>query len=86
MSNIDRGLPKFSITRIRRGYERTQVDDLIRRIHATLAGADGPGVPVTAADVRMAEFHTTLFRTGYDEEEVDDALEGFAEQLDRRQG
>jgi DivIVA domain-containing protein len=74
--------PRFSLTRLRPGYVREDVDALIERIEATLGFYGAPAAPpVTAEDVRKARFRTTRLKTGYDEEEVDSALDAYVEQL-----
>lgn len=67
------------------GYRTPEVDALIERIEATLAGTAGPGQAVTAADVRAARFGTTR-RGGYDPSMVDQALEVYAGQLELKHG
>lgn len=64
------------------GYLVSEVDALVDRIEATLAGRIvWSNDAVTAEEVRRAKFRTT-WREGYDEEAVDDALDCYAQQLD----
>jgi DivIVA domain-containing protein len=63
------------------GYLSSEVDALVDRIEATLAGRIvWSGDAVTAEEVRQAKFRTT-WREGYDEEMVDEALDSYAHQL-----
>lgn len=67
------------------GYRASEVDALIERIEATLAGTTGPEQAVTAAEVRTARFGT-IRRGGYDPSMVDQALEAYAGQLELKHG
>lgn len=67
------------------GYSAPEVDALIERIEATLAGTAGPDRAVTAADARAARFGTTR-RGGYDPSMVDQTLAAYAQQLEPGQG
>ncbi len=65
--------PRFTPGRLREGYEIDEVDELVNRIMATLAGtADRP---VTPKQLRQVEFTPVRFREGYDVAEVDAFLE-----------
>ena len=75
---------RFSVTRLRPGYVIAEVDELIGRIEATLAGTAGPGQAVTVDEVRGARLTTTRLRQGYDEEAVDNALDVYARRLSKR--
>jgi len=67
----------------RRGYHEDQVDDLLDRVQATLAGED----TLTAHDVREVEFDPAPFiRRGYHEDQVDEFLDLVVEELARREG
>ncbi|NUR83146.1 MAG: DivIVA domain-containing protein [Nonomuraea sp.] len=65
---------------MRSGYDPAQVDALIQRIEATLGRGDRTLDPVTADEVRMAEFRVR--RGGYQETPVDFALEAFVVALE----
>jgi DivIVA domain-containing protein len=76
---------RFPRTYLRPGYTPADVDALIKRIKATLAGTAPPGQAVTADEVRRVQFGTTrFFRHGYDEESVDNALDAYIERLPKR--
>jgi DivIVA domain-containing protein len=75
---------RFRLTRLRPGYVIADVDELIDRIEATLAGTAGPGRAITAKEVRAAQFGTTRLQRGYDEESVDNALDAYIERLSGR--
>ena len=64
---------KFSVTRLRPGYEQKDVDDFLDQVQATFLGQRIP--PLTAHDVRNVQFNTSRTRPGYDEEEVDAFLD-----------
>jgi DivIVA domain-containing protein len=73
------------VTRIRPGYEMAEVDELIDRIEATLAGTASADQAVTVQQVRNVKFNTTrLWRHGYDEESVDNALDAYIKRLSKR--
>jgi DivIVA domain-containing protein len=76
---------RFSVTRLRPGYSKAEVDAFIERIEGTLGRAAPPVQPVTSADVRNVRFITTRLRSGYDEKEVDVALERYAAELAERE-
>ena len=67
----------FTTTAFRTGYAIDEVDDLLTRIAATLAGYEQGGAdgPVTAEHVTGHRFTSTRFRSGYDQDEVDDFLD-----------
>ncbi len=75
---------RFTITRLRPGYAKAEVDKFVARIEATLAGWTPQGGPVTAEEVRGVLFATTRLRPGYDQREVDQALDGYAADLAAR--
>jgi DivIVA domain-containing protein len=57
---------------VMRGYARRQVDDLFARIDGTLGRGPAPDVPVTAAELRAAQFSVSM--RGYAPREVNEAL------------
>jgi DivIVA domain-containing protein len=73
-------MPSFPV--VMRGYSRRQVAELFARIDATLGRGSLPAEPVTAADVRAAEFERS-FR-GYDPRAVDEAMEEALQELELR--
>jgi DivIVA domain-containing protein len=75
---------RFRRTYLRPGYTPSDVDALIKRIKATLAGTAAPGQAVTANEVRRAQFGTTRLGHGYDQETVDNALDAYIERLSER--
>lgn len=67
----------------RRGYARTEVDQLLRRVSDTLAGRDD----LTAAEVHHVAFSRPLTGgRGYDERDVDTFLDHVEDELLRRSG
>jgi len=78
---------RFERPLLRPRYNESEVDELIDRIEATLAGTAEPGRAVTAQQVRGAQFSTVRHpfrRGGYDQESVDNALDAYVERLSRR--
>jgi DivIVA domain-containing protein len=69
---------------VMRGYSRRQVDELFARIDGTLGRGSLPAEPVTAADVRAAQFDKS-FR-GYDPRAVDEAVKEAVQELEQRSG
>src|SRR5215470_10004809 len=67
------GTRRFSVSRLRPGYEPEQVDAFLEVIRDTFLGVSEP--PLTADEVRTKQFSTTQLRPGYDEPEVDDFLD-----------
>lgn len=65
----------------RPGYRRSEVDELIARIRATLDQDQPPARPITAAEVRQTTFGITRWN-GYDDCAVDEALDRYAKDLD----
>lgn len=65
----------FTTTRVRAGYDTTEVDRFLERVQAALTGV---GPALRADDIRDVEFSTTMLRAGYDEEEVDALLDELA--------
>jgi DivIVA domain-containing protein len=61
---------------MRPGYDPEQVDALIRRIEGTLGRGALEGAPITADEIRRAQFKVK--RGGYHEMAVDFALEAFS--------
>lgn len=61
---------RFGVTR-GPGYDEEDVDTFLERIVATLAR----GGPLTAAEVRGAQFRITRIRPGYVQQDVDNLLE-----------
>lgn len=64
---------KFSITRLRPGYDQEQVDAFVEAIRDTFLGVREP--PLKSDEIRNKQFSTTRLRPGYDEEEVDAFLD-----------
>jgi DivIVA domain-containing protein len=78
---------RFTVTRRGTpGYVKSEVDEFVARIEATLGGWTPADGPVKADDVRNVRFATAWLRPGYDEQEVDQALARYAEQLAAREG
>ena len=75
---------RFRRTLLRPGYDPADVDPLIKRIKATLAGTAAADQEVTADEVRRVQFSTIRLGHGYDEESVDLALDDYIEQLTKR--
>jgi len=67
------------------GYDEEEVDELIERIEATLAGTAAPRQAVTAREVEATQFSMVrrLGRRRYDMESVDIALDAYVERLAR---
>src|SRR5258708_39101444 len=76
---------RFTITRLRPGYTKAEVDEFIAQIEGTLGRAMPPDRPVTVDEVRNVRFSTTRLRPGYDEREVDAAPERYQPELAARQ-
>ena len=76
---------RFSTTRLRAGYEITEVNEFVARIEGTLGRSMPPDRPVTVGDIEKARFTATRFRVGYDEKEVNAALRKYLEELADRQ-
>ncbi|GAB3439651.1 hypothetical protein GCM10027570_04220 [Streptomonospora sediminis] len=75
---------RFNTVRLRPGYNEDDVDALLDRVEATLAGLQGgprTGAPLTAAEVEGSKFRTTRLSSGYDEDEVDAFLDVVAAEL-----
>jgi DivIVA domain-containing protein len=72
---------RFSTTRLRHGYQISEVNELVTRIEGTLGRGMPPDRPVTADEINRAQFTTTRFRMGYDEKEVNAALSKYLEEL-----
>ncbi|MUL40349.1 DivIVA domain-containing protein [Streptomonospora sp. PA3] len=75
---------QFNTVRLRPGYNEEDVDTLLDRVEATIAGLQGgprSGRPITAEEVEGAKFRTTRLSPGYDEEEVDNFLDVIAADL-----
>jgi DivIVA domain-containing protein len=64
---------EFSTTRLRRGYDREEVDAFADAIRDTFLGVREPSL--TPAEVRTKWFSATRLVPGYDEEEVDAFLD-----------
>jgi DivIVA domain-containing protein len=71
-----------TFTIVLRGYNRTQVDELIARIDGTLGRGPATARPVTAADIRAAQFVRVM--RGYAPDEVDQALAAAERELRQR--
>jgi DivIVA domain-containing protein len=67
---------------VMRGYSRNEVDDLFARIDATLARGPVSGDPVTAAELRAAQFRMSM--RGYESRPVDEALNAALQELEWR--
>ncbi len=74
--------PRFTLVRLREGYERAQVEEFLDQVEAALQ-FDPP--LMRAAEVEAKLFRTVRLRQGYDLAEVDDHLDHLAEQLRARQ-
>ncbi|MFC6001786.1 DivIVA domain-containing protein, partial [Streptomonospora nanhaiensis] len=78
---------QFRTVRLRPGYNEDDVDTLLDRVEATLAGLQGgppADRPVTAEEVENARFRTTRLSPGYDEDEVDEFLDVVVAELRAR--
>jgi DivIVA domain-containing protein len=75
---------RFTVTRVRPGYTKAEVDEFVARIEGTLGRALPPDRPVTADEVRKVRFSTTRLRPGYDQAEVDAALDRYQAELAAR--
>ena len=53
---------RFTITRLRPGYTKAEVDEFIAQIEGTLGRAMPPDRPVTVDEVRNVRFSTTRLR------------------------
>src|SRR5260221_2025629 len=53
---------RFTITRLRPGYTKAEVDEFVARIEGTLGRAMPPDRPVTVDEVRNVRFTTTRLR------------------------
>jgi DivIVA domain-containing protein len=76
---------RFTVTRWRKGYERSEVMALLAFAATALdqlAAGRSPHPPLDGEQVRTATFGSTVLREGYDEREVDDFLEALASTLD----
>jgi|HubBroStandDraft_6_1064221.scaffolds.fasta_scaffold578195_2 DivIVA domain-containing protein len=67
---------------VMRGYARRQVDDLFVRIDGTLGRGPAPDIPVTAAELRAAQFSVSM--RGYAPREVNEALKTARQELEHR--
>jgi DivIVA domain-containing protein len=67
------GSRNLSVTRLRPGYDKEEVDAFLEAIHDSFLGAREP--LLTPDEVRNKQFSTTRLRPGYDEEEVDSFLD-----------
>jgi DivIVA domain-containing protein len=75
---------RFSTTRLRPGYEISEVNEFVARIEGTLGRGMPPDHPVTPDEIEGARFTATRFRVGYDEKEVNAALRKYLEELAHR--
>ena len=76
---------RFTVTRWRKGYERSEVIALLAFAATALdqlAAGRSPSPPLDGEQVRTTTFGSTVLREGYDEREVDDFLEALASTLD----
>jgi DivIVA domain-containing protein len=62
------GSTRFSVTRLRPGYNREQVDAFVEAIRDTFLGVRAA---LTSDEVRTKQFSNTQLRPGYNVEEVD---------------
>ncbi|WP_206664093.1 hypothetical protein [Thermomonospora catenispora] len=75
-------MPEFSV--VLRGYDRHQVDEMVARIEAALAGAPLQGPPVTAEQLADPPFDVVV--RGYDRFEVDEAMRRYRRKLAALEG
>ena len=76
---------RFTVTRWRKGYERSEVIALLAFAATALdqlAAGQAPSPPLDGEQIRAATFGSTVLRQGYDEREVDDFFEALASTLD----
>jgi DivIVA domain-containing protein len=76
---------RFTVTRRRKGYERSEVMALLAFAATALdqlAAGRSPSPPLDGGQIRTATFGSTLLREGYDQGQVDDFLEALASTLD----
>jgi DivIVA domain-containing protein len=68
---------EFSTVRVAAGYEMVEVDDLLDRLAACLAGYEqgGTGPYLTADELTAVQFTQTRLREGYRPDEVDELLD-----------
>jgi DivIVA domain-containing protein len=69
-----REAPRFSMVRIREGYDPLEVDEFVDRLIATVNG-EPVERPVTPRDVRRVQFSPVRLHQGYDIVEVDQFLD-----------
>ncbi len=70
---------RFPRIRYHRGYDRSDVDFLLRTVAHRLES--GRGGPELTREVARSEFHATTVRSGYDERSVDDYLDELTDSL-----
>ena len=73
--------PAFSTTKLTEGYDAGEVDDLVDRVFAALAGTTPA---MSADDVRNVRFTPVRLRGGYTMSDVDDWLDLAAAELAAR--
>jgi DivIVA domain-containing protein len=76
---------RFTVTRWRKGYERSEVMALLAFAATALdqlAAGRSPSPPLDGGQIRTTTFGSTLLREGYDQGQVDDFLEALASTLD----
>jgi DivIVA domain-containing protein len=85
LTAMDVRAKRFTVTRWRKGYERSEVMALLAFAATALdqlAAGQSPRPPLDGEQVRTATFSSTVLREGYDEREVDEFLEALASTLD----
>ncbi|WP_119731070.1 hypothetical protein [Thermomonospora amylolytica] len=75
-------MPEFTV--VLRGYDRHQVEEMVARIEATLAGAPLQGAPISARHLGWTSFDVVL--RGYDRFEVDGAMRRYRRELAALEG
>jgi DivIVA domain-containing protein len=74
--------PRFTVVRMREGYDIRQVDEFLGQVSAALE-FDPP--LMRAGDVESQRFRPVRLRSGYEMGEVDDHLDALAAELRRRE-
>jgi len=69
----------FPRVRYQRGYDRSDVDHLLRSVAERLEG--GSASAELGREVSRSLFNATIVRSGYDERSVDEFLDGLAARL-----
>jgi DivIVA domain-containing protein len=74
--------PRFTVVRMREGYDISQVDEFLDQVSAAL---EFEPPLMRAGDVESHRFRPVRLRSGYEMGEVDDHLDALAAELRRRE-